>query len=115
MASAIIPIAFLIFFSNFQPSSQFSLSVQNPNEDVIVSSPKGTFTAEFSPVGQNAYCFGVWYSEPDRTLVWIANRNQPVNGERSTLSLLKIGNLVLTDAGQSQVKAKIHLDFLGLS
>ncbi|KAK2440677.1 putative receptor protein kinase ZmPK1 [Trifolium repens] len=33
----------------------------------------------------------------------MANRDQPVNGKRSTLSLLKSGNLVLTDAGQFDV------------
>ncbi|PNX78059.1 receptor protein kinase 1-like protein [Trifolium pratense] len=31
----------------------------------------------------------------------MANRDQPVNGKRSTLSLLKTGNLVLTDAARS--------------
>ncbi|KAL6207880.1 hypothetical protein ACLB2K_018833 [Fragaria x ananassa] len=33
----------------------------------------------------------------------MANRDQPVNGKRSKLSLLKIGNLILTDAAQSHV------------
>ncbi|KAK2375205.1 putative receptor protein kinase ZmPK1 [Trifolium repens] len=33
----------------------------------------------------------------------MANRDKPVNGKRSTLSILKTGNLVLTDAAQSIV------------
>ncbi|XP_062078855.1 putative receptor protein kinase ZmPK1 [Humulus lupulus] len=37
------------------------------------------------------------------TLIWMANRDHPVNGRRSKLSLQKTGNLVLTDAGQSTV------------
>ncbi|CAL8996299.1 unnamed protein product [Prunus brigantina] len=41
----------------------------------------------------------------NRTIVWMANRDQPVNGKRSKLSLLKTGNLILTDAGQSNVWA----------
>ncbi|WVZ17780.1 hypothetical protein V8G54_010762 [Vigna mungo] len=93
----------LIFFHTFHASSSFSLSVENFKEEVILSSPKPTFTAGFYAVGQNAFCFAVWYTHLPDTLVWIANRDQPVNGKRSTLSLLKTGNLVLTDAGQLQV------------
>jgi hypothetical protein len=33
----------------------------------------------------------------------MANHDQPINWKRSTLSLLKNGNLVLTDAGQFDV------------
>ncbi|KAF3968485.1 hypothetical protein CMV_007638 [Castanea mollissima] len=39
------------------------------------------------------------------TVVWVANRDQPVNGKRSKLSLLKNGNLILTDAGKFTVWA----------
>ncbi|KAM0968347.1 hypothetical protein ACFX2A_017011 [Malus domestica] len=88
-----------------------SLSVEKP-EDVLIS-PDGVFTAGFHQVGNNSYCFAIWFSEPssssDRhqnpTVVWTANRDRPVNGKRSKLSLLKTGNLILTDAGQSIVWA----------
>ncbi|KAJ9145898.1 hypothetical protein P3X46_028226 [Hevea brasiliensis] len=77
-----------------------SLSVENAN-DVLIS-PSGTFTAGFFPVGKNAYCFAIWFNEPfcnnNCTVVWMANRDHPVNGKRSELSLLKSGNLILTDA-----------------
>nr|KYP41141.1 Putative receptor protein kinase ZmPK1 [Cajanus cajan] len=36
-------------------------------------------------------------------MVWMANRENPVNGKRSKLSLLQTGNLVLFDAGQQNV------------
>ncbi|TKY68989.1 putative receptor protein kinase ZmPK1 [Spatholobus suberectus] len=105
MASSTFLSALLVslIFHNFQHSSSFSLSVEKLKEDVIVSSPKGTFTAGFYPVGENAYCFAIWFTQPPHTVVWMANRDQPVNGKRSTLSLLKTGNLVLTDAGQFEV------------
>ncbi|KAI6688049.1 hypothetical protein NL676_024877 [Syzygium grande] len=81
-----------------------SLSVENP-DDVLVSS-SGAFSAGFFPVGDNAYGFAVWFSDPPCygakcTPVWMANRQDPVNGRRSTFSLLDSGNLVLTDAGQA--------------
>ncbi|KAJ4841056.1 hypothetical protein Tsubulata_028356 [Turnera subulata] len=80
-----------------------SLSVENP-EDVIVS-PDGVFSAGFYPVGQNAYGFAIWFSKPSCSsncaVVWMANRDFPVNGQRSKLLLQKDGNLVLTDADKS--------------
>ncbi|KAI3672943.1 hypothetical protein L6452_39047 [Arctium lappa] len=39
-------------------------------------------------------------SDGNLTLVWMTNRDEPVNGKRSKFSLLKTGNLVLTDAGR---------------
>ena len=93
----------LILFHNLHASSSLSLSVEKLKEDVIVSSPKPTITAGFYAVGHNAFCFAIWYTNSPNTLVWIANRDHPVNGKRSTLSLLKSGNLDLTDAAQFQV------------
>ncbi|XP_030446245.2 putative receptor protein kinase ZmPK1 [Syzygium oleosum] len=108
-----------VFLSLFLQSCQFStsalpsltkrasLSVENPN-DVLVS-PSGAFSAGFFPVGDNAYSFAVWFSHPPCsgaacTPVWMANRQAPVNGRRSTFSLLDSGNLVLTDAGHAGSK-----------
>ncbi|KAF5792277.1 putative protein kinase RLK-Pelle-SD-2b family [Helianthus annuus] len=79
-----------------------SLSVEN--KDDILISPNGLFTAGFYSVGENAYCFSVWFTKPladeSHTIVWMANRDVPVNGKRSKLSLSKTGNLVLRDAAQ---------------
>uniref|UniRef100_A0A251TY69 Putative S-locus glycoprotein domain-containing protein n=1 Tax=Helianthus annuus TaxID=4232 RepID=A0A251TY69_HELAN len=79
-----------------------SLSVENKDDFLI--SPNGLFTAGFYSVGENAYCFSVWFTKPladqSHTIVWMANRDAPVNGKRSKLSLLKTGNLVLRDAAQ---------------
>ncbi|XP_057429142.1 putative receptor protein kinase ZmPK1 [Lotus japonicus] len=95
----------LILLLHVQPSSPFSLSVENHQDDIILS-PNRAFTAGFYPVGENAYCFAIWFTQQHRqsaTVVWIANRDQPVNGKRSSLSLLKTGNLILTDADQFTV------------
>ena len=84
-----------------------SLSVEKPNR--VLVSPNKVFSAGFYSVGKNAYCFAIWFAEPlyngNHTIVWMANRDQPVNGRLSKLSLLKNGNLVLTDAGQLTVWA----------
>ncbi|XP_071704235.1 putative receptor protein kinase ZmPK1 [Rutidosis leptorrhynchoides] len=101
----------LLVISYSQPSSSSSspnvltqgssLVVQNDNHLV---SPNRVFTAGFHQTGQNAYFFAIWFSDTtadgQHTLVWMANRDAPVNGKRSSFSLSKTGNLVLTDAGQ---------------
>ncbi|KAL6215453.1 hypothetical protein ACLB2K_014883 [Fragaria x ananassa] len=84
----------------FNLSMGSSLSVENPTQTLM--SPDAVFTAGFFPVGENAFCFGIWFSEPttstdNLTVVWIANRDEPVNGQRSKLTLHKNGNLILSD------------------
>ncbi|GMN64994.1 hypothetical protein TIFTF001_034055 [Ficus carica] len=82
-----------------------SLSATKPDLDVLTS-PNNIFSAGFHPVGENTYCFAIWFTEPphirsrSRTIVWMANREKPVNGRSSKLTLLKTGNLVLSDASQ---------------
>ena len=111
-------------FSSAAPSDTLSegssLSIENTN-DVLISQ-SGIFSAGFFPVGDNAYCFTIWFTEPfcdnNCSVIWMANRDQPVNGKKSKLSLLHSGNLLLIDAGRSivwatntasQFSIKLHL------
>ncbi|KAG2404870.1 G-type lectin S-receptor-like serine/threonine-protein [Vigna angularis] len=77
-----------------------SLSVENPHH--ILISPNAIFSAGFIAVGENAYSFAIWFTEPHfhspSTVIWMANRDQPVNGKRSKISLTNDGNVVLVDA-----------------
>ncbi|XP_015971338.1 putative receptor protein kinase ZmPK1 [Arachis duranensis] len=104
----------LILFCSFDLSSSaftslargYSLSAEKPAQDIIVSQ-NGIFSAGFFEIGDNAYCFAVWYTEKPNsqnipTVVWTANRDQPVNGKYSKLSLSHAGNLELVDAGRIQ-------------
>ncbi|GMN71102.1 hypothetical protein TIFTF001_051786 [Ficus carica] len=63
-----------------------SVSAKKPDLDVLTS-PTDIFSAGFHPVGENAYCFAIWFTEPShnssRTIVWMANRDKPVNGRSS--------------------------------
>lgn len=79
-----------------------SLSVEKPS-DVLVSA-NGVFSAGFLKVGENAFSFSIWFTKSDNnqsTIVWMANRDEPVNGKASKLTLLKNGNLILNDAGKT--------------
>lgn len=78
----IFPLQCSSYLSSLKMGS--SLSVEKHEEDVIVS-PDGTFSAGFIQIGENAFSFGIWFTElPDShnsaTVVWMANREQPVNG-----------------------------------
>jgi len=92
MAYTISHILLVLLLFPFQCSSSISslnkgssLSVEKHTEDVIVSS-KGTFSAGFYQVGDNAFSFAIWFSELQNhspnpaNIVWMANREQPVNG-----------------------------------
>ncbi|XP_054783025.1 putative receptor protein kinase ZmPK1 [Prosopis cineraria] len=83
-----------------------SLSVENPEH--VIKSRNGSFTAGFYDVGENAFAFAIWFTEPqgqNLTVIWMANRDVLVNGKGSTLALRSNGNLVLNDAGQVDVWA----------
>ncbi|XP_060199385.1 putative receptor protein kinase ZmPK1 [Lycium barbarum] len=105
----ILVLASLVTFSiSSYSSTLFSLSegsLSAPQDSI--SSPNRKFTAGFYSVGDNAYFFAIWFTKQladgTNTVVWMANRDQPINGQKSHLSLLKSGNLVLIDANQINV------------
>ncbi|TXG58691.1 hypothetical protein EZV62_016520 [Acer yangbiense] len=93
----------LIFlFLSFQTSTSLltrgsSLSVEDNSH--VLTSPDKTFTCGFYSIGdENAYWFSVWFTNSsNRTVVWMANRDRPVNGQGSRVSLRRNGAMVLTD------------------
>ncbi|KAL5067075.1 hypothetical protein RYX36_017962 [Vicia faba] len=106
----------IVWSTDTQPSSIhnpliFTIQLPSPpSKQLPRPTLSHTFTAGFYPIGENAYSFAIWFTQKHKhlnnnktTIVWMANRDQPVNGKRSTLSILKTGNLVLTDAAQSIV------------
>ncbi|XP_052174615.1 putative receptor protein kinase ZmPK1 [Diospyros lotus] len=79
-----------------------SLSVEEEGDFLI--SPSGAFSGGFYKVGTNAYCFSIWFTNSvNKTVVWMANRDQPVNGIGSKLTPHRNGNLLLTDSDGSFV------------
>ncbi|GLJ05030.1 hypothetical protein SUGI_0009750 [Cryptomeria japonica] len=80
-------------------------SLTPERNQTVLQSPDGTFSAGFYAVGINAYGFAIWYSQTPSpyTVVWMANRNKPVNGKHSRLRLQRDGDFVLLDADGSAV------------
>ncbi|XP_038719736.1 putative receptor protein kinase ZmPK1 [Tripterygium wilfordii] len=82
---------------NFLPRGS-SLSVEDESD--LLTSPDKTFTCGFYGLGENAYWFAIWFTNSkDRTVVWVANRDKPVNAKGSRVSLRVDGAMALTDFG----------------
>ncbi|KAK4438699.1 G-type lectin S-receptor-like serine/threonine-protein kinase [Sesamum alatum] len=72
-----------------------------------LSSQNGTFELGFfSPGASGNYYIGIWYtiSLPNKTVVWVANREQPVSDPSyCQLKLLQDGNLVLLNQSKTRI------------
>ncbi|XP_072970325.1 putative receptor protein kinase ZmPK1 [Typha angustifolia] len=109
MRSSILSLILISFFLCSSAASQAtlrrgsSLRVEQHDQDFLIS-PDKAFSCGFYQVGTNAYSFSIWFTNAtDKAVVWTANRDSPVNGRASEISLLKDGNLVLTDVDGSTV------------
>ncbi|KAF7126850.1 hypothetical protein RHSIM_Rhsim11G0080800 [Rhododendron simsii] len=66
--------------------------------DVLVSRGE-TFALGFFSLGNSSRRYvGIWYNKiSEQTVVWVANRDRPINGISGVLSLNRDGNLVIYD------------------
>ncbi|XP_074271355.1 putative receptor protein kinase ZmPK1 isoform X1 [Silene latifolia] len=75
-----------------------SLTAESTSKSNFLTSPDNTFTCGFYSFGANAYWFSIWYTNSNlKTVIWTANRDNPVNRRKSRLTLRKDGSMVLTD------------------
>ncbi|KAF8018603.1 hypothetical protein BT93_H3484 [Corymbia citriodora subsp. variegata] len=102
------PLLFLL--SLFLYTQQTTSSVINPGSSLspITNctswlSPSGFFAFGFYPEGDK-YGIGIWLvGKPNKTVVWTANRNDPLVSAYATIKLTKDGKLVVqTDRGSQE-------------
>jgi hypothetical protein len=80
-----------------------SLDTISPNQpvkdgDVLVSKGETFALGFFSPGNSGRRYVGIWYYKvPEQTVVWVANRDNPLNDTSGVLSINSHGNLVLTN------------------
>ncbi|KAL5227195.1 hypothetical protein ABZP36_015460 [Zizania latifolia] len=73
-----------------------SLSVERTS-DILLSS-NGVFAFGFYNLSSTVFTISVWFAaSADRTVAWTANRDRPVHGVGSKVTLRKDGSLVLSD------------------
>ncbi|KAM5588529.1 G-type lectin S-receptor-like serine/threonine-protein kinase [Rosa sericea] len=91
--------ALLIFLLHLP--SCISIDSITPNQtikdgDILVSSRKRFALGFFSPGNSGKRYVGVWYNKvPEQTIVWVANRDNPVNGTSGLLVIDGDGGLVI--------------------
>ncbi|XP_043698851.1 receptor-like serine/threonine-protein kinase SD1-8 [Telopea speciosissima] len=98
----------LLAFSS-QSSNGFAGDIITLNQSVrdgqsLVSSG-GTFKLGFfSPTNSNNRYLGIWYNKiRDQTVVWIANRDNPITDSTGVLKLSEDGNLVLLNQSETVI------------
>ncbi|KAI5331011.1 hypothetical protein L3X38_021137 [Prunus dulcis] len=97
----------LLIFLVPLPSCIFSLDTITPNQplrdgDVLVSSKKIFALGFFSPGNSQKRYVGVWYNKvPEQTIVWVANRDNPVTDTSGLLVINSHGGLVIYWKNQS--------------
>ncbi|KAF2317344.1 hypothetical protein GH714_020504 [Hevea brasiliensis] len=64
--------------------------------DFLISRENNFALGFFSPGSSSFRYLGIWYHKVrERTVVWVANRDDPINGSSGVLSIDQYGNLVL--------------------
>ncbi|OMO92852.1 S-locus glycoprotein [Corchorus olitorius] len=89
-----LPFFLLLGFS----FSSDSITPQHSIEDgdVVVSKGKTFVLGFFSPLNSKFRYVGIWYYQvTEQTVVWVANREKPINDTSGVLSIDSRGNLVL--------------------
>ncbi|PWA97410.1 EGF-like domain-containing protein [Artemisia annua] len=90
----------LLFISLFFiiSSSTDTITLTSPvkDGDVLVSSGENFALGFFSPRNSSNRYVGIWYNKvSEQTIVWVANRDQPITNSSGILSIDETGNLVL--------------------
>ncbi|KAL0442856.1 UNVERIFIED_CONTAM: G-type lectin S-receptor-like serine/threonine-protein kinase [Sesamum latifolium] len=71
----------------------FGLSIKDP--DTIISSGQVFKLGFFTPDNTTNRYLGVFYTVFEKTVVWVANRDKPLDDTSGTVSISDDGNLVL--------------------
>ncbi|XP_062160763.1 G-type lectin S-receptor-like serine/threonine-protein kinase At1g11410 isoform X3 [Alnus glutinosa] len=97
----------LLFLSQLIFRICISLDTISPDEsikdgDILVSKGFTFALGFFSPENSSRRYVGIWYNKvPEQTVVWVANRDSPLNDTSGVLSINSHGNLVLNSKNRS--------------
>ncbi|RDX66711.1 G-type lectin S-receptor-like serine/threonine-protein kinase, partial [Mucuna pruriens] len=95
----------LLFFSQFSFATDSITQSQSLRDGSTLVSNGGTFELGFFTPGSSANRYvGIWFRNiPVKTVVWVANRDNPAKDKSSMLTLSKEGNLVLLSQNRSVI------------
>ncbi|KAH7861678.1 hypothetical protein Vadar_029226 [Vaccinium darrowii] len=102
----LLPLFIFSLNTHISKGSDTIYSGQSLFRNQTITSQGGVFELGFfNPGNSQNYYVGIWYkSAPNKTVVWVANRNQPISDPFSSeLKLLENGNLVLIDQSETRI------------
>ncbi|KAK8498323.1 hypothetical protein V6N12_024986 [Hibiscus sabdariffa] len=95
-------IFFLSYFSFSADTITLDHSIQDNTDQVIVSAGNIFALGFFSPGSSTNRYVGIWYYQiPVKTVVWVANRDNPINDTSGILRIDARGNLALFQGNQT--------------
>lgn len=90
-----------LFVSLCTSTDTFTTNQSIKDGDVLISSRDIFAFGFFSPVGSTRRYVGIWYRKiTNQTVVWVANRDQPINDTSGIVSINRDGNIVLRTPNQ---------------
>lgn len=82
-------------------SATFTINATNflKDPETIISKNNNFALGFFSPPNSTKRYVGIWYSKPSvRDVIWVANKNKPLNDSSGVLKISKDGNLQVHDS-----------------
>ncbi|KAK7412246.1 hypothetical protein VNO78_03697 [Psophocarpus tetragonolobus] len=74
------------------------------DNETLVSRDLNFVMGFFGSHNSSSRYVGIWYYKiPGQTVIWVANRDKPINGTGGSLGIGNDGNLVVLDAGKNPV------------
>ncbi len=99
-----LPIILLIVFVPQFCTSLDAITINQPivDGDIIVSAEETFALGFFSPRKSSYRYLGIWYNKiAEKTVVWAAKRDIPINDTSGVLSINSHGNLALNNRNQT--------------
>ncbi|KAK8612557.1 hypothetical protein V6N13_092669 [Hibiscus sabdariffa] len=101
----LLRILLFFFLSHFSfPADTITLDhfIQDNTDEVLVSAGNIFALGFFSPGSSTNRYVGIWYYQiPEETVVWVANRDNPINDTSGVLRIDARGNLALFQGNQT--------------
>ncbi|XP_039139972.1 receptor-like serine/threonine-protein kinase SD1-8 [Dioscorea cayenensis subsp. rotundata] len=102
-----MPLLFVLLFMSFSHAvGRDTITPAQPltSNETLISSNEKFALGFFKPVNSNKSYVGLWYNKiSKRTIVWVANRKDPVTTSTGTLSISDNGSLLITDQNSTVV------------
>nr|CAD1830723.1 unnamed protein product [Ananas comosus var. bracteatus] len=103
--SILLSLLFSLYTNLSTASDTISPSQSLSGNNTIVSKNGNFELGFFSPSNTSNYYIGIWFKKvPGQTIIWVANRENPVSDSFSSeLKIAPDGNLVLLDESKLQI------------